>query len=883
MQTTKRYSSPWRRLGLVLAVAMVAAATLFASGALPASAAGVGTYTFGASSYTVVQGGSVVVTVNRSAGGTLPSSVCWSIGGGTAPTTDYQESGGTLNFDSVNFPTSNSFTIHANPRVAGSSRTANITLSLPCGSDSGVINNPNPVVLTITDAAGPVVSSITPASANVTSTTPLTIVGTALTSPTLVTIGGHACAVGTSSATQITCTLTVSGATAGAADVVVTTGAGASTGGTGLFTFATGPTVTALSTSTGPSTGGTTVVITGTGFTGVSCPSGVTFGGAPAMSCSSSSSTSISAVSPAGTAGSTVDVVVTVSSTPSPITAADKFTYGGTATLSGITPPAGSTAGGNSVTLTGTNLTGASSVFFGSSAGSNIVVSNAGQTLTVTAPGGTGTVNVTVNTPQGNPVLTNAYTYTTGPVVTSISPTTCPTTGGQSVTINGFNLGTTLGATQVTVGGTPGIGTTATVTSVSFTGTTVTFLCPALAGNSYHVVVTVANVSSPQTNADLLTYASTGPAITSIFPTTGPTAGNTSVTITGVNLSSPTSVTFGGVAASFTPISATQITAVSPAHAGGASVEVQVTTSAGTTVLTPSVDTFIYADFGAPTITAITPATDANACGTVIPVTITGTNFTVNGSLMSLTFGGVAAQFSVPTTTLISAILPAHAAGAVNVVVTTNSGSLSFTATNAFTYTCSSAPTVSSVSPSSGAPGSTVTITGSGFTGVICPSGVTFGGVQATSCTVSGDTSITAVVPTNLPSGTTDVRVTNASGTSAINTATDSFTNTQSGATVSYTLYAGFTLIGWVGQDGISAQAALQGPNPPVGNPPTNNVSGVVTVIWRFDASSQTFKAFFPGQNVPGANDFTTLSKGTGYFIGTPPGTATTTWVVQAG
>ncbi len=809
MQTTKRYSSPWRRLGLALAVAMVAATSLFASGALPASAApataGSGSYAFGTVPATVSPGGTVQVPVigsslvNGSDGTTTyPPVVCYTV---TGSALDVSATSGALG----PFAAATQYIQVTALGTATIGHTITVTLSTsPCPnpnthvSDTAVVTGTNPVTITVAALGAPTVTSISPTSGAQGAT--LTINGTNFTNSASVTFSGV-------------------------------------------------PTVSGIAIASFVNQGQITVVV----------PAGLT-------------PTHI------------YDIIVSTAGGNSATSANDQFTLTSlaSATLTSISPPGGSTAGSNTVTLTGTNLTGATSVTFGSTT-TTTITSNTGTTLTVIAPPGTGTVNVTVNTPQGNPVLTSAYTYTTGPVVTSISPTTCPTTGGQSVTINGFNLGTTLGATQVTVGGTPGIGTTATVTSVSVTGTTVTFLCPALAGNSYHVVVTVANVSSPQTNADLLTYASTGPAITSIFPTTGPTVGGTSVTITGVNLSSPTSVTFGGVAASFTPISATQITAVSPAHAGGASVEVQVTTSAGTTVLTPSVDTFIYADFGAPTITSITPVTDANACGTIIPVTITGTNFTVNGSLMSLTFGGVAAQFSVPSTTQINAILPAHAAGAVNVVVTTNSGSLSFTATNAFTYTCSSAPTVSSVSPSSGAPGSTVTITGSGFTGVICPSGVTFGGVQATSCTVSGDTSITAVVPTNLPSGTTDVRVTNASGTSAINTATDSFTNTQSGATVSYTLYAGFTLIGWVGQDGISAQAALQGPNPPVGNPPTNNVSGVVTVIWRFDASTQTFKAFFPGQNVPGANDFTTLSKGTGYFIGTPPGTATTTWVVQAG
>ena len=57
------------------------------------------------------------------------------------------------------------------------------------------------------------------------------------------------------------------------------------------------------------------------------------------------------------------------------------------------------------------------------------------------------------------------------------------------------------------------------------------------------------------------------PAIIGLAPTSGPTAGGTSVTITGTGFTDVTSVTFAGLdAAHFTVDSATQITAVAPAH-----------------------------------------------------------------------------------------------------------------------------------------------------------------------------------------------------------------------------------------------------------------------------------------------------------------------------
>ncbi|MEO7913068.1 MAG: IPT/TIG domain-containing protein, partial [Roseiflexaceae bacterium] len=71
------------------------------------------------------------------------------------------------------------------------------------------------------------------------------------------------------------------------------------------------------------------------------------------------------------------------------------------------------------------------------------------------------------------------------------------------------------------------------------------------------------------------------PAINTVSPGSGPTAGGTSVTINGANLSSATSVTFGGVSVPITSNSSTAIVVTVPAHAAG-QVDVVVTTSTGT-------------------------------------------------------------------------------------------------------------------------------------------------------------------------------------------------------------------------------------------------------------------------------------------------------------
>lgn len=76
------------------------------------------------------------------------------------------------------------------------------------------------------------------------------------------------------------------------------------------------------------------------------------------------------------------------------------------------------------------------------------------------------------------------------------------------------------------------------------------------------------------------------PAVTSISPISGTTAGGTSVTISGTAFTGATGVTIGGnTPTGITVVSATEITATTPAHAAGAT-NVVVTTPNGTGTLT---------------------------------------------------------------------------------------------------------------------------------------------------------------------------------------------------------------------------------------------------------------------------------------------------------
>ncbi len=88
---------------------------------------------------------------------------------------------------------------------------------------------------------------------------------------------------------------------------------------------------------------------------------------------------------------------------------------------------------------------------------------------------------------------------------------------------------------------------------------------------------------------DIAMDSATAPTVTLLTPTSGPTG--TSVTITGTGFTGG-SVTFGGVSATCTVNSATQITATAPTHAAGA-VYVVVTTVSGSSA-TGAASTFTY-------------------------------------------------------------------------------------------------------------------------------------------------------------------------------------------------------------------------------------------------------------------------------------------------
>jgi hypothetical protein len=154
-------------------------------------------------------------------------------------------------------------------------------------------------------------------------------------------------------------------------------------------------------------------------------------------------------------------------------------------------------------------------------------------------------------------------------------------------------------------------------------------------------------------------------------------------------------------------------------------------------------------------------------------VTVSGTGFVIGQT--TVTFGpNPGTSVSVAGATSLTVIVPAATnPGQVAVAAGTPGGGTS-TTDGTYTYNPGS-PSVTAISPSSGpaAGGTSVTISGSGFTGATA---VLFGSTAATGITVVNDSSIRVVSPAG--SGAVDVTVVTQRGTSPI-LAADQFTYTS--------------------------------------------------------------------------------------------------------
>jgi hypothetical protein len=559
----------------------------------------------------------------------------------------------------------------------------------------------------------PTITSLSPTSGAITA--PVTITGTNFGNArgtSTITFNGVAAISTTWSATSIVVPVPT-GATTG--PVIVTVQGAASNAVT--FTITGAPSITSLS----PTSGGVgqVVTITGTNFGATKGTSTVTFNGTAATP-NTWSATSIKVPVPSGATSG--NVVVTVNGVASNGIAFTVFPTPNISTLSPTSGPVGTT-----VTITGTNFgptQGASTLTFNAKPATASSWSPTQIIATVPTGATTGPVVVMVNGVPSNGVT---FTVNTAPLITGIAPLQGPV--GAAVTITGANFGATKGTSTVKFNG-----TTATPTTWSATSIVVPVPTGATTGP---LVVTVGGLSS---NGITFTVLPT-PTITSLSPTSG--AVGTSVTITGTNFGSSqgtSTVTFNGVGAAPTSWTATRIIVLVPTGAttGPVVVTVNGVPSNGVT----------FTVLPTPTITQVVPG--AGAVGQSI--TITGTNFGATKGTSTVTFNGTG---GTPTTWSATSIVVPVPTGAIsgNLVVTVGG-----VPSNGIPFTVLTTPSITSISPTSGSAGTSVTINGTNFGGSQNTSSVTFNGLLTVPTSWSA-TQIVAPAPTSVTTGPVVVTV----------------------------------------------------------------------------------------------------------------------------
>lgn len=597
-------------------------------------------------------------------------------------------------------------------------------------NDSGISETYNNAY---TYAQAPVPAGISPAFGVPAGGDTITINGSHFKNPALVTIGGVACTPVTFvSSSQLTCVTGVS--PAGAYDVVVTnpdTFTGTVTNGFEYRELP--PTLASIAPTFGVIGGGDTITLTGTGFlVGVS----VTINGVVCASVNRISATSVECVTPVSLTEGAKDVVVTNTDGQSAVLTG-AFTYQGPPTIASVSPPGGPTAGGNTITITGTNYRAGLAVNVGGQVCDSIAINSLTELTCVPRAHAVGATDIVItNTDLQSVTGTGVYLYADAPTVGSTSPDGGPAAGNATVRVIGTNFQS--GAT-ITFDGDP----CAPVTFVS--ATELDCVTPA------HVLgaVTV-EVTNPDTQVGSLGNAYTyrlPPTLSSVSPAGGTTAGGTAIVLTGTDFMAGATVTIDSVACTVTAETPpTSITCTTPAHAAGA-FDVSVTNPDGQTSTLTNGFTYL----APPTVASVSPNSGALAGNTT--VTVTGTGF-FNGATVD--FGGSAcATVLVTSSTTLTCITSAHAAGAVTVTVTNIDGQ-SGGAGSAYSY--SPAPAITAISPGAGAlaGNTTVTITGTDF---VNGATVDFGGSP---CAVTS-TAATQIVCTTSShaAGAVDVTVTN--------------------------------------------------------------------------------------------------------------------------
>lgn len=471
------------------------------------------------------------------------------------------------------------------------------------------------------------------------------------------------------------------------------------------------PTVSSLAPNVGPATGGTRVDVGGANFSTASGATRINFAGKSGTAVSCPRTFLCQVTAPSGNGAVNVTAVFNGTSTDVAV-----FRYA--PAIAKLSPTGGTATGGTTVKVDGQGFTAGSrlvlgvltpwtSFTFGGVPATNVVCASA-SSCQMTAPAnavGGGTVDVIAAGPvQLSPTvplnLANvatygflssasgasaryAYTVPAGtPTVTSITPGNGPATATTPVTILGTGFSVTVGATTIRFGGTQTAGGTP-ATSVACSSTIRCTATAPLGAGTVDVWVKVGTLTSFRSAGARFTYLDP-PTITNINPASGSQTGGNLVTITGTRfVLDGTSFKFGAAAPVVGTCDSTTVCTVTvPASPvfGAVGVAALAGGQAG-----PAFD-YTYIEPPNPVITGVAPARSTVNGGTI--VTITGAKLTAAGGPTAVSFGGAPATIvgGVCTPTQCVVASPLHAAGPVDISITTLGGLSANTVSDDFTY-----------------------------------------------------------------------------------------------------------------------------------------------------------------------------------------------------
>ncbi|MBI1749601.1 MAG: putative Ig domain-containing protein [Acidobacteria bacterium] len=568
------------------------------------------------------------------------------------------------------------------------------------------------------------------------------------------------------SATAMTATFNITaGAATGSRNVTVTTGAEVTT--SAPFTVnssAVPPTLSSISPVRGYLGTTTTVTLIGTNLVaGMTVNvSGTLVTASNVNVASSTQATADLTVDPNAALGSRTVSVTTAGGTSGTVT----WKVVGVPVINSMSPNNGNPGATVSVTLLGSEFLGGNVNISGTGVTlSSVQILNGGTkitfTATIAANAAAGGRNVTVTNGSGtsNAVVFSVNGGTNPPTLNSVTPSNGDPNTSVNVTLAGTNF-TTTSAANVSGGD-------VTVTNVNVVNNgqiTATFnINPAAPAGARSVTITTGAGTS---NAVTFTVngVSAGPSITTTSLPNGQinAAYNSTVAATGGTTPYGWSITAGALPGGLGLNPGTGAISGTPNAVGTFNFTVTVTDANSQTASKPLSITITAP---APTLASIGPATGNQ--GTVVPVTLTGTNLFAPATLNISGTGVTASNVVVVNSTTITAdfsIAGNAATGDRTVSVTTPGGT-----TGTVKFRVLGVPIISSISPISGSRGTSVAVTllGSQFNGgnvSITGTGVTISNVQI----LNGATKITMnlTISSTAPTGPRSITVSNAAGTS---------------------------------------------------------------------------------------------------------------------